>query len=134
MAGEITQMLSTITQYSNENRNLTTSIKDATTTEADALETMSASFDQMLQLLNETENGNKEIASLLGSMNEGKEKILASVESLSSISEEYAASTQETSASITQLTANMADVVHEADELNDISNQLKDNVGFFKVN
>ena len=133
MAGEITQMLNTITQYSNENRNLTNGIKDATTTEAEALEAMSESFDQMLQLLNETENGNKEIASLLGSMNEGKERILASVESLSSISEEYAASTQETSASITQLTANMAEVVKDADDLNDISNQLKDNVGFFKV-
>ncbi|MBQ7581323.1 MAG: hypothetical protein IJU25_00730, partial [Lachnospiraceae bacterium] len=133
MAGEITQMLSTITQYSNENRNLTGSIKDATTSEAEALENMSVSFDNMLQLLNETENGNKEIASLVESMTGGKERIMASVESLSSISEEYAASTQETSASITQLTANMTDVVGEADELSDISAQLKENVSFFKV-
>lgn len=133
MAGEITQMLSTITQYSNENRTLTGSIKDATTSEAEALENMSVSFDKMLQVLNETESGNKEIASLVESMTEGKEKIMASVESLSSISEEYAASTQETSASITQLTANMSDVVRDADELTNISSQLKDNVGFFKV-
>ena len=86
MAGEITQMLSTITQYSNENRTLTGSIKDATTSEAEALENMSVSFDKMLQVLNETESGNKEIASLVESMTEGKEKIMASVESLSSIS------------------------------------------------
>ena len=66
-------------------------------------------------------------------MTGGKERIMASVESLSSISEEYAASTQETSASITQLTANMTDVVGEADELSDISAQLKENVSFFKV-
>ena len=133
MAGEITQMLSTITQYSNENRTLTGSIKDATTSEAEALENMSVSFDKMLQVLNETESGNKEIASLVESMTEGKEKIMASVESLSSISEEYAASTQETSASITQLTANMSDVVRDADELTNISAQLKENVAFFKV-
>ncbi len=133
MAGEITQMLSTINQYSNENRNLTNSIKDATTSEVEALENMSVAFDKMLQLLNETENGNKEIASLVDSMTSGKEKIMASVESLSSISEEYAASTQETSASITQLTANMTDVVGEADELSNISAQLKENVAFFKV-
>ncbi|MBO4902956.1 MAG: hypothetical protein J5518_09205 [Lachnospiraceae bacterium] len=133
MAGEITQMLSTITQYSNENRALTGSIKEATTSEVSALESMSVSFDNMLQLLNETENGNKEIASLVESMTEGKERIMASVESLSSISEEYAASTQETSASITQLTSNMSEVVSEADELSDISSQLKENVSFFKV-
>lgn len=133
MAGEITQMLSTITQYSNENRSLTSSIKDATTKEAAALEAMSVSFDEMLQLLNETESGNKEIASLVESMTSGKEKIMASVESLSSISEEYAASTQETSASITQLNSNMSEVANEADELSDISSKLKENVAFFKV-
>ena len=134
MAGEITQMLSTITQYSNDNRQLTNSIKDATVNEAEALETMSVSFDRMLRVLGETENGNKEIAALVQSMTEGKDKILSSVESLSSISQEYAASTQETNASITQLTANMSSVVNGADELNSISSQLKDNVAFFKVN
>ena len=134
MAGEITQMLSTITQYSNDNRQLTNSIKDATVNEAEALETMSVSFDRMLRVLSETENGNKEIAALVQSMTEGKDKILSSVESLSSISQEYAASTQETNASITQLTANMSSVVNGADELNSISSQLKDNVAFFKVN
>lgn len=134
MASEITQMLATITQYSNENRTLTNSIKDATTNEAEALETMTVAFDKMLQLLSETENGNKEIASLVDAMAEGKDRIMSSVESLSSISEQYAASTQETNASITQLTANMSEVVTGADELNSISSQLKDNVAFFKVN
>ena len=134
MAGEITEMLSTITSYSNNNRTLTNSIKDATVSEAAALEDMSVAFDKMLQMLNETEEGNKEIASLVEDMSAGKEKILNSVESLSSISEEYAASTEETNASITQLTANMTDVVNEAEQLDDISKQLKENVSFFKVN
>ena len=134
MAGEITQMLQTITQYSNDNRALTNSIKEATVSEAQALEEMTAAFDKMLGLLSDTENGNKEIASLVQMMTEGKEKILSSVESLSSISEEYAASTQETNASITQLTSNMTEVVTDAEELNTISTQLKDNIAFFKVN
>ena len=133
MAGQITGMLGTITQYSNENKNLTSSIKDATTSEAEALEKMSAAFDEMLELLSETESGNKEIASLVDSMTTGKEKILGAVDSLSSLSEEYAASTQETSASITQLTSNMTTIVDEANELGNISDQLKKNVAFFKV-
>ncbi len=134
MAGEITQMLSTITQYSNDNRTLTTSIKEATVSEAQALEEMTASFDKMLGLLRDTEDGNKEIAALVQTMTEGKNRILSSVESLSSISEQYAASTQETNASITQLTANMSEVVTGAEELDSISSQLRDNVAFFKVN
>ena len=134
MAGEITNMLSTITQYSNENKNLTASIKEATTNEAEALEKMARSFDEMLVLLGETEEGNKEISSLVDNMTAGKDKIMGAVDSLSSLSEEYAASTQETSASITQLTSNMSSVVDEANELGGISDQLKDNVAFFKVN
>ena len=134
MAGEITNMLSTITQYSNENKNLTASIKEATANEAEALEQMSRSFDEMLNLLNETEAGNKEISSLVDNMTTGKDKIMGAVDSLSSLSEEYAASTQETSASITQLTSNMSSVVDEANELGNISDQLKNNVAFFKVN
>ena len=133
MAGEITQMLNTITRFSEENRVLTTSIKDATTNEAAALEEMGSSFEDMLNLLNDTEGGNKEIAALVESMTKGKETILNSVESLSSISQEYAASTEETSASITQLASNMTEVVREANDLGDISAQLKDNVAFFKV-
>jgi methyl-accepting chemotaxis protein len=133
MAGQITNMLSTITQYSNENRNLTSSIKEATTNEATALEQMSDAFDKMLALLRETEEGNKEIASLVADMTDGKDQIMGSVDSLSSLSEEYAASTQETSASITQLTSNMSAVVGEADELGSIAEELKKNVEFFKV-
>ena len=133
MAGQITNMLSTITTYSNENRNLTSSIKEATTSEAEALEQMSVAFDEMLALLTETEEENKEIASLVDQMTDGKQRIMGSVDSLSSLSEEYAASTQETSASITQLTSTMGGIVTEADELGDISDTLKKNVEFFKV-
>ena len=133
MAGEITRMLSTITQYSNENKNLTSDIKQSTSNEASALEDMTASFDEMLELLKETEQGNKDIASLVDEMTDGKNRIMSSVDSLSSLSEEYAASTQETSASITQLSSNMGAVVGEADQLGNISSQLKDNVQFFKI-
>jgi methyl-accepting chemotaxis protein len=133
MAGEITNMLSTIIKYSDENKNLTGSIKEATSSEAEALREMNVSFDRMLQILSDTEASNKEIATLVENMTVGKEKIMSSVDSLSSLSEEYAASTQETSASITQLTANMTSIVGEADELGNISEQLKNNVAFFKV-
>ena len=133
MAGQITEMLSTIAQYSNDNKDLAFSIKNATTSETEALEDMYASFDEMLRILSETQDGNKEIANLLEEMTAGKEKILSSVDSLSSLSEEYAASTEETSASITQLNSHMASIVKEAEELGSISDDLKKSVEFFKV-
>ncbi len=133
LAGEITGMLTTITSYSDKNKMLTESIKEATTNEATALEEMSESFEEMLSLLRETEEGNKLIVELVESMNSDKDEILNSVESLSSISEENAASTQETSASLTQLDNAMESVVEQAEDLQKIAEELTANVKFFKV-
>lgn len=133
LAGEITNMLSTITDYSNTNKELTESIKAATTNEATALEEMSISFDEMLRLLQETEEGNKQIATLVETMNSDKENILNSIESLSSISEENAASTQETSASLMELDTNMESVVNQAKDLQQIAEELTANVKYFKI-
>ena len=133
LAGEITNMLSTITDYSNKNKELTEAIKGAITNETAALEEMSESFDEMLRLLQETEEGNKQIVELVETMNTDKENILNSVESLSSISEENAASTQETSASLMQLDTNMESVVEQAQDLQKIAEELTANVKYFKV-
>ena len=133
LAGNISSMLSTITDYSEKNKTLTESIKEATTNEAAALEEMSESFEEMQKLLEETEQGNKQIANLVESMNADKENILNSVESLSSISEENAASTQETSASLMQLDSNMESVVDQAKDLQKIAEELTSNVKYFKV-
>ena len=133
LAGEITNMLSTITDYSAKNKELTEAIKGAITNETAALEEMSESFDQMLALLQETEEGNKQIVELVNTMNSDKENIMNSVESLSSISEENAASTQETSASLMQLDTNMESVVEQAKDLQKIAEELTANVKYFKV-
>ncbi|WP_026525343.1 methyl-accepting chemotaxis protein [Butyrivibrio sp. MB2005] len=133
LAGEITNMLSTITDYSENNKQLTESIKEAITNETVALEAMSESFEQMLSLLRETEEGNKQIVELVEIMNRDKEEILNSVESLSSISEENAASTQETSASLMQLDTAMENVVEQAVDLQKIAEELTGNVKYFKV-
>jgi len=133
LAGEITNMLSTITEYSEKNKELTEAIKGAITNETTALEEMSESFDQMLALLQETEEGNKQIVELVNTMNADKENIMNSVESLSSISEENAASTQETSASLMQLDSSMESVVAQAQDLQKIAEELTTNVKYFKV-
>ena len=133
-AEQITSMLNTITELSDRNLELTTSIKEATSNETAALQDMMDSFTRMQSLLDETEEGNRLIVSLVESLTTDKNSIMSSVESLSSVSEENAASTQETSASLTQLDNNMEAVAEQAESLQRIASELEENVRFFKVN
>ena len=94
---------------------------------------MSVSFDEMLVLLQETEAGNNQIVELVKNVDTGKNDILQSVDSLSSISQENAASTEETSASLSQLDESMTAVVEQANELQAIAEALTENVRFFQV-
>jgi methyl-accepting chemotaxis protein len=133
MAGEITDMLSAIADFSDRNKKLTGKIKEATTNEVAALETMEESFDQMMVLLQESEEGNKSIMGLVEELNTHKDAIVNSMENLSSISEENAASTEETGASFSMLEATMQNIVEEANHLNEVAEQLQQNVSFFRV-
>ena len=133
MAGEITDMLSAIANFSDNNKKLTAKIKESTTGEVAALEAMEESFDQMMTLLQETEEGNKSIMAMVEELNTHKDAIVNSMENLSSISEENAASTEETGASLSMLEATMQNIVEEANHLNEVAEQLQQNVSFFRV-
>ncbi|MCR5432645.1 MAG: methyl-accepting chemotaxis protein [Lachnospiraceae bacterium] len=133
LAGEITAMLKDISNYSERNIGLTSSIKEATTSENIALSKMVESFDAMLEVLDEAKSENEDTAHQTEFMNSKKDGIVDAVSSLSSISEENAASTEETSASLDQLNNNMVTIVEKAVELADIANTLKESVAFFKI-
>ncbi len=132
-AGQITEILARITELSERNKELTGKIKEATTNESASLQEMSASFDEMLSLVLETEQGNQKIVSLVETMTSDKNAIMGSVEALSSVSEQSAASTEETSASLEQLNASLVDVVEQAENLQRIAEALEENVRFFHV-
>jgi methyl-accepting chemotaxis protein len=132
-AKEITGMLDKITALSNRNKELTGKIKEDTSSESVEMAAMDEAFEEMLSILQETEEGNQEIVRLVGMVNTAKDDIMNAVESLSSVSEENAASTQETSASLTMLDENMENVVEEASSLSEIANSLQETVDFFKV-
>ena len=132
-ANEITSMLKQITDLSNQNKSLTDDIKSATEDEAGALSSMSDSFKDMLDLLRDTETGNNTIVALVRTLNENKNSVLSSVESLSSVSEENAASTEETSASLSVLDTNMENVASHADKLKTVAGELRQNVSMFSI-
>ena len=132
-ANEITGMLKQITTLSDRNRALTEDIRTATEDEGTALNSMSDSFTDMLNLLRESEEGNNQIVSLVQSLDDNKNSILDSVESLSSVSQENAASTEETSASLSMLDSNMENVVEQAENLKMVAEELRDNVSMFTI-
>ena len=121
-------MLKKITALSEQNKNLTEDIKAATETETEALQGMSKSFEAMLVLLRETEEGNKQILHLVEVLDGDKNTIMNSVESLSSVSQQNAAATEETSASLNMLDSNMGSVVSQAQSLKEIADRLQKNV------
>ena len=133
LAGEITSMLKDISDFSERNKELTGSIKDATTNEREALTEMVNNFDAMLEILEQAKKDNEETANQTEIMSSKKDGIVDSISSLSSISEENAASTEETSASLDQLNENMSDVVKKSEELTNIAQQLKESVAYFKI-
>ncbi len=133
LAGEITTMLKDISNYSENNKKLTASIKEATAAESESLEKMLADFKHMLDILQDAKNDNEGAAEQTRNMSSKKDGILDSVESLSSISEENAASTEETSASLDQLNNNMETVVEQAEDLTRIAQDLRQSVEYFKI-
>ncbi|MCR4960557.1 MAG: hypothetical protein K6A74_03815 [Lachnospiraceae bacterium] len=132
-ANEISEMLKQITDLSEQNKNLTEAIRKATEDEASALMSMSDSFDTMIDQLKNTEHGNNQILELVQLLEQDKNSVLATMESLSSVSEENAASTEETSASLSMLDTNMEDVVSQAEMLKDIAQELRENVKMFRI-
>jgi methyl-accepting chemotaxis protein len=132
-ANEITGMLKQISDLSERNMTLTDDIRSATEEEAEALDSMNQSFEEMLAMLRQTEEGNKQIVSLVKTLDTDKNSIMDSVESLSSVSEEYAASTEQTNASLSLLDQNMEDVVKQAENLESIANGLRENVKMFTI-
>ncbi len=132
-ANEISEMLKQITDLSEQNKNLTEAIRKATEDEASALMSMSNSFDTMIDQLKNTEHGNNQILELVQLLEQDKNSVLATMESLSSVSEENAASTEETSASLSMLDTNMEDVVSQAEMLKDVAQELRENVKMFRI-
>ena len=132
-AKQITEMLSKIVALSNNNKKLTEKIQQATEEESVELQRMMDSFDDMMELLRQTEDANKNILDLVESLNSDKDSVMVSVDSLSAISEENAASTEETSAVLDQLTEYMQTIVDQANSQKQVAQGLQDSISKFRV-
>ena len=66
-------------------------------------------------------------------INNGKDRVLDEISTLSSISEENAASTEETNASMQEMAANIAMIQNETSSTKSRSDELQSAVEFFKI-
>ncbi|MCR5627747.1 MAG: methyl-accepting chemotaxis protein [Lachnospiraceae bacterium] len=90
------------------------------------------SINQLIDGVSQTVDGVNNISGLSEECAATKVSIVDAMDSLSAISEENAASTEETSASMEELNATVNVLAESARSLGDISNQLDDELSFFK--
>ena len=112
---------------------LANEIKNAIDSEGDALVTVSESFDKVSDKIQIAFDTIHNISTESDVLNRDKGKVLDEMSSLSSISEENTASCQETTASIEELRKNIEIINTQATDTDNISEELKDSVAYFKL-
>ncbi len=90
-------------------------------------------FNKIVDSIESLTKSSKEIKDLNIKMSEDKEYVRENVESISSISEENASVSEEVSASSEEINATMDELTEHAMNLQDLSNQLKDEITQFKL-
>ena len=132
-AKEIQNIINEIILKSQNNVQLANEIKNAIDSEGDALASVSDSFDKVSDKIQITVDTIHSISTESDVLNRDKEKVLDEISSLSSISEANTASCQETTASIEELRQNIEMINTQATDTNNISEDLKESVAYFKL-
>ena len=94
---------------------------------------MSDSFDKVSDKIQITVDTIHSISAESDVLNQDKEKVLDEINNLSAISEENTASCQETTASIEELRQNIEMINAQATDTDNISEELKESVAYFKL-
>ena len=132
-AKEIQNVINEIILKSQNNVQLANQIKNAIDSEGDALISVSDSFDKVSDKIQITVDTIHNISAESEVLNQDKGKVLEEISSLSSISEENTASCQETTASIEELRKNIEMINVQAIDTDNISEELKESVAYFKL-
>ncbi|MBD5519673.1 MAG: hypothetical protein HDR03_00300 [Lachnospiraceae bacterium] len=132
-AKEIQNIINEIILKSQSNVQLANEIKDAIDSEGDALVSVSDSFDKVSDKIQITVDTIHSISAESDVLNQDKEKVLDEINSLSSVSEENTASCQETTASIEELRQNIEMINTQATDTDNISEELKESVAYFRL-
>ena len=132
-AQQIQSIIEEITSKTEECTKIAGQIQDAVSKEADALKSVSRSFEAVDSNIDEAAGAVNKISDLVGIVDENKVSVLDSVSDLSGISEENAASAEEANASTEELRANIEEVAQQAEELKKVIEKLNESVSFFHL-
>ncbi|MBP2028458.1 methyl-accepting chemotaxis protein [Acetoanaerobium pronyense] len=98
-----------------------------------AVEKVISSFETIKDAYEKISQNIDAIGNSVSEVNEDKEKIVSSIENISAVSEETAAASEEVSGSMDQQTFAVEEVAKSAQELNEISHNLSDEIKRFKL-
>lgn len=98
-----------------------------------AVEKVISSFETIKDAYEKISQNIDAIGNSVSEVKEDKEKIVSSIENISAVSEETAAASEEVSASMDQQTFAVEEVAKSAQELNEISHNLSDEIHRFKL-
>lgn len=132
-AQQIQSIIEEITSKTEECTKIAGQIHDAVSKEADALNSVNRSFEDVDGNIAGAADAFGKISGLVGIVDENKISVLDSVSDLSGISEENAASAEEANASTEELRANIEEVAQQAEELKNVIEKLNESVSFFHL-
>ena len=101
--------------------------------QAERFDKTKASFDELKHEIESVSSASREIFDQTNSINNLKNGVSGVIEQLAAIAEENAASTQETSASMNTLTESIDRCKDETEILSDLSHELNEQAGKFKL-
>ena len=132
-AGEIQTVIADIIAKSARNVTLAEQIKEAVSNEGNVLVEVGQGFEQVEQSIEQATDAMRQVTDKVEMINNGKDRVLDEISTLSSISEENAASTEETNASMQEMAANIAMIQNETSSTKSRSDELQSAVEFFKI-
>ena len=133
-AKEIADILSKLLNESEKSLEVVGSVKIAIKDQKSKLDDTRKQFEVVRDGVEESSNSIKSIYEKIMILDNHRDTLVETIESLSAISEENAASTEETTASTDQLNETVEEISNNASELRSMAEVLKQSIEIFKLN
>lgn len=132
-ADKINEIIERLVAVANESVQTMDEVMGIVKEQSDEIVKTSNAFSMINDGIAESGTAVKQISSQADGMNTSKNTIINTLEGLSSIAEENAAATEQSSASVTQMTANMDDIKKQSNGVKDAAEKLMAEVDKFKL-
>ncbi len=131
-ASTIRKIAAEILKNSEDSVKLSEAIKAAISDEQSAIVEAQGKFEVLESAITDSVEQIRAIGEKADDLNEIKSSIVSDVQDLSAISQENAASTEEVTASVQSIAANVSLIAERMKTMDGVSNDLTENVAFFK--